>query len=153
MLGVLCYLKRDGRTLMIHRDSKPRDIHRGKWNTLGGKMEPGETPEECARREVLEESGLTLRNPRMRGVITFPEFDGEQDWLVFVFTGTDFEGTMKGRCPEGSLHWVDDRDIMNLPLWEGDPIFMEWLDEERFWSARFIYGPEGLKEHSVTFHG
>lgn len=152
MLGVLCYLKRQGQTLMIHRNRKPGDVHRGRWNTLGGKMEPGETPEECAIREVFEESGLQVRNPRLRGVITFPEFDGEQDWLVFVFTCTDFTGETTRQCPEGTLHWVNDDDLPTLSLWEGDHIFMEWLESERFWSAKFEYGPEGLKNHSVVFH-
>jgi 8-oxo-dGTP diphosphatase len=152
LLSVLCYLKSNGKTLMIHRNRKPDDIQYGKWNTLGGKMEPGETPEECAAREVREESGLIISNPRMRGVITFPEFDGEQDWFVFVFTCSEFTGTQKSGCPEGSLHWVSDEDLADLPLWEGDPIFMKWLDSESFWSAKFTYGPEGFREHSVVFH-
>lgn len=153
MLGVLCYLKRDGQTLMIHRDRKPGDAHLGKWNTLGGKMEPGETPEECAAREVREESGLVVQAPRLRGVITFPEFADEQDWVVFVFTCTEFTGELVGDCPEGSLHWVNDADLPSLSLWEGDHIFMKWLDSERFWSAKFEYGPEGLRDHSVRFYG
>lgn len=153
MLGVLCYLKHDGRTLMIRRNRKPGDDHPGRWNTLGGKMEPGETPDACAAREVEEESGLTVINPRMRGVITFPEFDGEQDWLVFVFTCTEFTGTLIDQCPEGSVHWVADEDLSTLPLWEGDHIFMKWLDSEKFFSAKFTYGPNGLKSHSVIFHG
>lgn len=153
MLGVLCYLKHGGRTLMIHRNRKPGDVHRGKWNTLGGKMEPGETPEECAIREVREESGLEVKNPRLRGVITFPEFADEQDWFVFVFTCTEFTGELKEECPEGTIHWVKDEDLSALPLWEGDHIFMKWLDSERFWSAKFEYDSRGLKSHSVVFHG
>lgn len=153
MLGVLCYLKREGQTLMIRRNRKPCDVHRERWNTLGGKMEPGETPEECAEREVREESGLVVQNPRLRGLITFPEFADEQDWFVFVFTCAEFTGEILKECPEGTVHWVDDEDLSSLPLWEGDHIFMNWLDSEQFWSARFVYGPEGLRNHSVVFHG
>lgn len=153
MLGVLCYLQRHGQTLMIHRNCRSGDSHSGKWNTLGGKMEPGETPEECASREVREESGLVLKNPRLRGFITFPQFAGEQDWFVFVFTCSEFSGELLYECPEGTIHWVNDADLPSLPLWEGDHIFMKWLDSERFWSAKFEYGPEGLKSHSVAFYG
>jgi 8-oxo-dGTP diphosphatase len=140
LLGVLCYLKRPGETLMIHRNRKPDDLHLGRWNTLGGKMEPGETPEECAVREVREESGLLASSLRMRGVLTFPEFDGEQDWLVFVLTCTEFSGRLRKSCPEGTLHWVGNDRIPGLNLWEGDRVFMKWLDSEAFWSAKFVYG-------------
>ena len=51
-LATLCYLKRDGKTLMLYRNKKENDTHEGKWNGLGGKFEQGETPEACAIREM-----------------------------------------------------------------------------------------------------
>ncbi len=57
-IATLCYVKHDNKTLMIHRIRKVNDMHQGKWNGLGGKLEPGESPEECAIREINEESGL-----------------------------------------------------------------------------------------------
>ena len=83
-LATLVYLRKDGKTLMMQRGRKPGDVHAGKWNGLGGKFEPGETPEECAVREVYEESGLKVQNPIMKGIITFPLFDKIKDWYVFV---------------------------------------------------------------------
>ena len=74
--ATLCYVKNGNKTLMLHRIKKENDIHEGKWNGLGGKMEAGETPEECVIREVREESGLQIQNPALRGVLTFPNFDG-----------------------------------------------------------------------------
>lgn len=71
-LATLCYLRHQGKTLMLHRIKKANDMHAGKWNGLGGKFLPGETPEQCAMREVQEESGLTMINPLLRGIITFP---------------------------------------------------------------------------------
>ena len=65
ILATLCYVKHDGQTLMIHRNKKANDIHKDKWDGLGGKFEAGETPEECVRREILEETGLTIQNPRL----------------------------------------------------------------------------------------
>jgi ADP-ribose pyrophosphatase len=72
-LTTLCYIKKDGKTLMLHRTKKQNDIHGGKWNGLGGHMEQGETPEECAIREVCEESGLTIKKPLLRGILTLKE--------------------------------------------------------------------------------
>ena len=61
ILATLCYVKRDGHTLIVYRNKKPNDVHEGKWNGLGGKFEAGETPEECVRREVQEEGGCSSR--------------------------------------------------------------------------------------------
>ena len=93
-LATLVYVQRNGQTLMLHRVKKQNDMHQGKWNGLGGKLEPGETPEECAVREVREESGLVARNPRLRGILTFPAFAKEEDWYVYLFTIHDFEGDL-----------------------------------------------------------
>ena len=95
-LATLCYVinKTDNSTLMIHRVKKENDYHEGKWNGLGGKFENGESPEECAIREVKEESGLDIKNPKLHGFISFPMFDGVEDWYVFVFTATEFDGEM-----------------------------------------------------------
>ncbi|MEZ4719172.1 MAG: NUDIX domain-containing protein [Caldilineaceae bacterium] len=88
---------------MLLRNKKANDMHAGKWNGLGGKFEPGETPEDCAIREIQEESGLTVRNPALRGILTFPGFDGEEDWYAFVFVANTFEERVdrvgRGRTP------------------------------------------------------
>lgn len=150
-LGTLVYLKRNSRTLMLHRVKKKQDYHEGKWNGLGGKLESSETPEECAIREVKEESGLDLVNPHLKGFITFPLFDGVDDWYVYVFTGTEFTGDLID-SPEGNLAWIDDTKLLDLNLWEGDPIFLKWVGENRFFSAKFIYQNKKLIDHSVVFH-
>ena len=76
---------------MLHRVKKQNDIHEGKWNGLGGKLEEGESPEECVIREVYEESGLIIKNPMLKGIITFPKFDEIDDWLVFIYTANNFK--------------------------------------------------------------
>jgi len=150
-LATLCYLKKDSRTLMLHRIKKRGDVHAGKWNGLGGKFMDGETPEACVIREVMEESGLTLKNPPLRGVIMFPEFTPETDWMVFVFTATEFEGSLK-ESEEGHLKWIEDSKLLKLPLWEGDPLFLKWLESPRFFSAKIVYKDKRLVDHQVTFH-
>ncbi|NNN07186.1 MAG: 8-oxo-dGTP diphosphatase [Elusimicrobia bacterium] len=149
--ATLCYVRAAGRTLMLHRNKKEGDAHRGKWNGLGGKFEAGESPEDCVRREVLEESGLTLLDPRLRGVLSFPGFRSGEDWLVFLYTATKFTGTL-GVCAEGDLEWIDDAKLLDRPLWEGDRVFLPWLDGERFFSAKFVYRDGCLAAHDERFY-
>ncbi|MBN2385892.1 MAG: 8-oxo-dGTP diphosphatase [Anaerolineales bacterium] len=150
ILATLCYLKHNHRTLMIHRNKKPDDIHAGKWNGLGGKLEAGESPEECVLREVREESGLEIRDPHLGGLLLFPGFKGN-DWYVFVFTACDFRGELSD-SPEGHLAWILDEEFSSLPLWPSDRIFLPWLEAGRFFSAKFIYQGDELKGHEVHFH-
>ncbi len=149
-VSTLCYIKHQGKTLMLHRIKKDRDVHKGKWNGLGGKMEAGETPEECVIREVKEESGLTITNPQLRGVMMFPEFKDKEDWLVFLFTVTEFSGNLI-ECAEGVLQWIPDGDIEQLTLWEGDKYFIDWLKRDKFFWAKFSYKEGKLIDHQVKF--
>ena len=150
-LATLCYLRRDGQTLMIHRVKKANDMHEGKWNGLGGKLNPGESPEECAVREIFEESGLRVRNPQLKGFLTFPAFSQDEDWYVFIYLIEDFEGELID-SPEGILRWVDNADLTTLNLWEGDPIFLPWLDRPGIFSGKFIYKDGRLVSHEVAFY-
>lgn len=149
-LATLCYLRRDGRTLMLHR-TRDGDYHRGKYNGLGGKLLPGESPEACVRREVYEESGLTVSAMRLRGVLTFPLFDGEDDWYVFVYTVTGFTGEL-APSGEGALHWIADEALLGLELWPGDRIFLPWLEQESVFSAVFRYQAGQLEDYEVAFY-
>jgi 8-oxo-dGTP diphosphatase len=136
---------------MVHRIKKANDMHQGKWNGLGGKFEPGETPEACAVREIYEESGLVARNLQLKGFITFPDFSNDEDWYAFVFVVREFEGEMI-ESPEGVLAWVEDSKLLDLNLWEGDRIFIPWLDQPGFFSARFVYRDNRLEDHDVVFY-
>jgi len=150
ILATLCYVKCDGRTLMVFRNKKPGDIHAGKWNGLGGKIEPGESPETCVRREIWEESGLEIASPVLHGLLVFTNFKG-QDWYVFVFTATEFSGALTD-SPEGRLEWIPDHEVVNLPLWPSDAIFLPWLEQRHFFSACFHYDDEMMLGHEVFFY-
>lgn len=147
-LATLCYLRRKSRTLMLHRVKKENDVHEGKWNGLGGKFEPGESPEECAVREVREESGLTMKDPVLKGVLTFPLFAKGEDWYVFVFTSTKFSGRLID-SPEGRLEWIPDSKLLKLNLWEGDRVFLPLLGRRGHFSGKFEYRAGRLAEYSV----
>lgn len=152
-LATLCYVidRSKNSTLMIYRNKKENDFHEGKWNGLGGKFEAGESPEECAIREIEEESGLKVSAVKMRGFITFPLFDGVDDWYVFLFTADKFSGDLID-SPEGELKWIPLNELDKLNLWDGDKIFLKWLFEDKFFSAKFIYEDGKYNRHEVYFY-
>jgi 8-oxo-dGTP diphosphatase len=149
--STLCYLRNSDKTLMLYRNKKDFDIHEGKWNGLGGKIEPGESPDECIIREVKEESGYDIFKPALKGFITFPKFDKINDWLVFIYICEEYKGEMI-ESNEGTLKWVKNNELLNLNLWEGDKVFMPWLDNNKFFSAKFIYKNSSFKDYSVNFY-
>ncbi|MFZ2959680.1 MAG: 8-oxo-dGTP diphosphatase [Candidatus Ozemobacteraceae bacterium] len=150
-LATLCYLRHECRTLMLFRNKKIDDVHEGKWNGLGGKFEPGETPEACAIREVHEESGLTVEAVQLKGILTFPMFAKGEDWYVFAFVISRFSGEMKP-SNEGTLKWIPDERLLELPMWDGDRIFLPWLDHPGVFSGRFSYKDGKLVSHEVAFY-
>tara|TARA_Y100001970_G_C14239329_1_gene863882 strand:- start:328 stop:789 length:462 start_codon:yes stop_codon:yes gene_type:complete len=150
-LGVLIYLEdKKERILMIHREKE--DEHKGLWLAPGGKVEPNEAPSETAIREMKEETGLIVRNPEMKAVLTFPD-NGDSpfgdEWQVFVFYSKKFSGTLTSDCPEGSLEWVPKYELTKLPTWEGDRIFHSKILEPGFFLAKFVYSGKKLISHTI----
>ncbi len=138
----LCYLIRDGKTLMLHRVKKKNDVNRDKWIGIGGKFEHGECPEECMRREFREETGLTLTDAAYRGIVTF--LSGDWCEYMHLFTATQAEGVMTP-CDEGTLEWIAWEKLPGLPIWEGDKVFLRLLEtRERFFSLKLVYDGERL---------
>lgn len=143
----LCYLEQDGKYLMLHRTKKEHDINKDKYIGVGGHLEHGESPEECVRREVLEETGLTMGDVRLRGVITFVIDD--LDEYTFLYTCKDFQGEIR-ECEEGDLVWVEKERIETLPIWEGDKVFFRLLSEENtFFSLKLTYVKDVLMDVSI----
>lgn len=148
----LCYLEEEGKYLMLHRTSKEKDVNQDKWIGVGGKFEPGETPEECLLREVQEETGLRLLRYRFRGILTFCCDRAEPEY-IFLYTSDSFAGTLID-CDEGTLEWVDKTAVGNLNLWEGDRLMFRLLEErENPFSLKLRYEGDTLieaKEFSVS---
>ena len=150
-LATLCYAVRDNKTLMLYRNKKENDYHEGKWNGLGGKLEQGETPEECAVREMKEETGLDVKKLHLKGMITFPMFDSVDDWYVFLFVIDEFSGELID-SPEGHLEWIDNDKLFDLNLWDGDRYFLPWLYQDKFFSAKFNYDKGRFIDYTVEFY-
>lgn len=133
----LCYIEQDGKYLMLHRVKK-NDINHDKWIGIGGKFEEKESPEDCALREVREETGLTLTSYAYRGLVTFVSDQYETEYM-HLFTADGFTGELID-CDEGTLEWVDKALVPTLPTWAGDRIFLDLLARDvPFFSLKLEY--------------
>lgn len=138
----LCYMNIGGKTLMLHRIKKKNDVNHDKWIGIGGKFEHGESPEECMLREFREETGLVLTSWKYRGIVTFVS----DTWCEYMhlFTADAYEGELR-ECDEGTLEWIAWERIDELPIWEGDKVFLRLLQErEAFFSLKLVYDGEKL---------
>ena len=141
--STLCYLERGDEYLMLHRVKKKNDMNHDKWLGIGGKFEDKESPEDCLLRECLEETGLVLTDYRYRGLVTFVSNEYPTEYM-HLFTATGWTGTPH-ECDEGELAWIKKADLLSLPLWEGDKIFLRLLDtDEPFFSLKLQYEGETL---------
>ena len=113
-LATICYIDNGREFLMLHRNKKPNDVHAGKWIGVGGKLERGETPQECAAREILEETGLTIRHPKLVGVKNWHTDEGVR-YIVFCYKATEFSGQIHS-TEEGEISWVDKDSLPQLEL-------------------------------------
>jgi len=135
----MCMIQDDqGRVVMQY--------HGGNWEGWclpGGHVEYGESFTDSVIREVYEETGLTLTDYRYRGLVTFVS-DLYPTEYMHLFTATGWTGTPHP-CDEGELAWIKKADLLSLPLWEGDKIFLRLLDTDTpFFSLKLKYEGETL---------
>ena len=140
----LCYIEKDNMYLMLHRTKKENDINRDKWIGIGGKFEPGETPEECMLREIKEETGLTATDYRYRGIVTFIS-DIYETEIMHLYSVYKFKGNVID-CDEGQLEWIDKNKLYDLTMWQGDKVFLEAIsDRDReFFELELVYKGDEL---------
>lgn len=152
---------RGASVLMIERAARQGDVHSGKWNGLGGKLRPGETPIEGARREFEEESGISVRVEDLEAVgrLEFPRFktsklDGlPEDWWVFVFCVSSHAFVpIREECPEGRLHWVAREKVAQKNLWPGDRLFLPYVlsDPPQRFTGRIEYEAGEVKRSWIA---
>jgi 8-oxo-dGTP diphosphatase len=129
------------RVLLVHRTAREGDQHFGRYNGLGGKLEPAEDVVAGMRRELREEAAIEAEELALRATINWPGFgkDGE-DWFGFVFLITAFSGTPPASNDEGALEWVPVSRLLvgELPLWPGDRFFLP-----------LVFGPQPGVIHGV----
>ena len=140
----LCYIEENNSYLMLHRTKKEKDYNKDKWIGIGGKFENGESPEDCAVREVREETGLMIEPSDLEycGIVTFVDVSQPEAYTEFmhVFRARKFSGELKTDCPEGELEWVPLSKLKELPHWQADEIFYDFLEQNHpFFSLKCIY--------------
>jgi 8-oxo-dGTP diphosphatase len=148
ILSTLCYIEKDEKYLMLHRTKKKNDINKDKWLGIGGKFQDGESPEECIKREVLEETGLEVYDIKLRCIVTYKSSKWESEYM-YVFVTKNFSGNII-ECDEGDLEWIDKNKITSLNTWEGDKIFLNKIqNESNFFTVKFEYDGEKLIDYKI----
>jgi 8-oxo-dGTP diphosphatase len=140
ILATLAYVLSPDRTqvLMIHRNKRTDDIHFGKYNGLGGKLQPNEDVVTGLRRELHEESGLVADDVVLRGTISWPGFGKRgEDWFGFIFRVESWHGEVHTGNHEGTLEWVDLARMETLPMWPSDRNFLPMVFDD---NPRPFYG-------------
>ncbi len=147
----LCYIDTGDSFLMLHRTKKKNDENAGKFIGLGGHFLPNETPEECLLREVREESGLILRNYAYRGIVYFhSDLWGDEEMHLFTSNTPVRE---LPPCDEGELCLVKKEELLHLPMWTGDRIFLSLLfNGEPFFHLELFYKGENLVHTVLNGH-
>lgn len=139
----LCYIEKNNKYLMIHRSNLKNDGSQGKWMGVGGHFEEGESPYDCVIREIREETGLFLKEPKYRAVVTF-DSDSYECEQMHLFTCENFDGELI-ECNEGELVWVDKKEVPYLNMWSGDLVFLNLLETtDDFFSLKLSYEGEHL---------
>ncbi|MGL4832182.1 MAG: NUDIX hydrolase [Propionibacteriaceae bacterium] len=141
-IGTLGYIVRDGQVLLVHRNARLDDEQRGKWNGLGGKLEPEEDPVSGMKRELREEANIEVTDMVLRGTINWPGFGAAGTGAFgFVFLVTGWIGEIPDHNVEGDLVWHDLDAIGELPMYDGDKFFLPYVfdDDPRQWHMVLPY--------------
>ena len=142
---VLAYIEKDDSYLMLFRNKKKNDINANKWIGVGGHLEVGETDIDALYREVKEETGLDVISYNKRGLIHF-HYDDVYE-LMHLFVIKEVKGELI-ECDEGTLKYIPKNEILNLPLWEGDKIFLKYLlTDKPYFELELNY----LKDQLVSY--
>ena len=143
---VLCYLEQNGSWLMMNRIKKNNDLNLGKWVAPGGKLEEKESPLDCVKREVFEETELKVNSAALRGIVTFVSDIYETEQMC-VCVCDDFSGKVNYDCSEGVIEWKKISEVNSLPIWEGDKIFHDYLIKGLpFFNLKLVYSGDKLTD-------
>jgi 8-oxo-dGTP diphosphatase len=139
-LATLVYALRDEQVLLLRRATEP---NRGLWVAPGGKLDHGESPAECAVREMREETGLVIERPVLRAVMTETSPRADYQWLTFIFVAWDFDGTFTPAPGIGEFRWVPVDEVTKLPIPPADAIFFpRLLENGSTFHGKFEYDAE-----------
>lgn len=138
ILSTLVYCLRDGDVLVMRRRKEP---NLGLWVAPGGKVELGESPYECARRELYEETRLRAHHLRFRALVTEVSPVPDWQWMLFIYAVTDFDGELVADEREGHYQWWPLHKVPSLPIPQADAVFYPQVTDlsKPFYDATYIY--------------
>ena len=146
----LCFLDRDRRFLLLHRRRPP---NAGKWNAIGGKIEPGEDPFAACIREVREETGLAISDPKLRALLVITVHETDELWVIYVFRAPAPAGEV-ATSEEGDLRWVDADEILTLRTPADLPVILpQILQGEDVSVVRLEYDTEDGEPRRIEILG
>lgn len=134
-LTVLCLIA-DGERILLQNRTK--EDWRG-YTFPGGHVEPGESFVDAVIREIKEETGLDIKNPRLAGVKQFPLQDGR--YIVFLFKATEYSGTLTS-SEEGQMEWVERRRLPELRTVEDFDELMRVIDDPALTEFQYLLDGE-----------
>ncbi len=148
IVGSLCWVFERDRVLMIKRRKYP---YQGYWAALGGKIEAGESPCECAIREVREESGLIIERPDLRGAVSVQDKATSHHWMLFVYMANNPQGTLE-KTTEGDVAWIPMPTPANLPIAKTDQVYLDEAvkSDSGIFLANIVYDESALFDVVVT---
>lgn len=131
--------KTTNKFLFLYRNKKKNDINHGKYIGVGGKIEPGESKDECIVREVYEETNIKLKSFYYMGEVRYIHLDEDDYVAMHVYYSDDYAGVIK-ECTEGTLKFMSEDEFYRSPHWEGDKIFLDYaLKNKAFKSVDYYY--------------
>ena len=148
LTGTLLFLAAEDRVLLIR---KKRGHGAGKINGPGGKLDAGETPADCAVRETLEETGLSVQDPRLAALMRFVELEGE-DWLGYIFVASRYQGQPR-ETAEAVPQWFSLSEIPYDEMWEDDRIWLPRILAGEIVAGDFLFRRGVLLAHRLRCLG
>lgn len=126
--AAICYIFEGEKALMIIRKKEP---FLGYMVAPGGKFEKGETPLQCIKREIMEETGLNIKKCDLK-IVTSELGPEHYNWILYIFVCNDFEGNVV-ESDEGSLRWVETGNLLKEKMSDIDKRILPFvLDGKKY---------------------
>lgn len=147
MVATLMFVVQDSQVLLIR---KKRGLGAGNINGPGGKLDPGETPEQCAIRETEEELCITPSQVRYAGELFFHAEDEMPKIHGYVYVATSFSGTPT-ETDEAIPIWTPIDEIPFEEMWQDDQYWLPQVLAGQVVKGWFSFEGEKMQDYKVEF--